>query len=457
MSDTGGYVLRLPASRKGAFLASLDLEGSFGEPVLDFRFSKRQPLICLILDEKDVITHIGLGRRGIAAGSGLRRLNTSDVHELSEIVTASKLLQQVPSRSIRWVRDKFEHGGLIQPKSFEYVIDALLNLAPETRPLIGRFGQERRDLIARWSPQVRQSLASQKETIATALAISRIDRRTLRNWEPQDGEPPSSFLEGLEEVRIREDPMVNNDLMNLPGYDLIKTLQYGAAIFEGDRERLTVILANRQPLEEQLGTDLIYYNETYRSFVMVQYKAMEREGSIDVFRLPNKQLTEEVRRMDKVLSELEKCPRDDDRDGFRLNTNPFFLKFCPRIVFNPDNEGLVAGMYIPLEYWRQTSDHPELLGPQGGLRLTHENARRYLGNSSFTQLVANAWVGTTLSQSAVLEEVIEETLKSGKAVAVAVKTIKPDLHVGSVSDFNPLEDLPSREGQKDSGKLEIKL
>ena len=38
--------------------------------------------------------------------------------------------------------------------------------------------------------------------------------------------------------------------------------------------RLTVIMANRLPLEQQTGADLIYFNEAYRSLVMVQYKAM---------------------------------------------------------------------------------------------------------------------------------------------------------------------------------------
>ena len=44
-------------------------------------------------------------------------------------------------------------------------------------------------------------------------------------------------------------------------------------IFENPTDRrqaLTVIMANRTPLEEQTGADLIYYNETYGAFVLVQ-------------------------------------------------------------------------------------------------------------------------------------------------------------------------------------------
>ena len=95
--------------------------------------------------------------------------------------------------------------------------------------------------------------------------------------------------------------MVIHDLMHLPGFDIIKTYPYNAAVFESEAtsERLTVIFANRLPLEEQTGTDLIYFNETFQSFVMVPYTAMEREDGPNgvpqaVFRLPNSQLPEDV-------------------------------------------------------------------------------------------------------------------------------------------------------------------
>ena len=220
--------------------------------------------------------------------------------------------------------------------------------------------------------------------------------------------------------------MVVHDLMNLPGFDILKTYPYNAAVFESESERLTVVLANRLPLEKQTGTDLIYFNETYQSFVMVQYKAMEKEqGEHDVtrsvFRLPNAQLDKEIERMDEMLSELKACGPNTVHTGFRLTENPFFIKLCPRIVFNPDNIGLVPGMYLPLDYWKLLEKHPGIKGPHGGLHVTYENVGRHLDNSAFATVVAKAWVGTTINQSAVLKEVIRQTLETGKAVAIAVK------------------------------------
>ena len=149
---------------------------------------------------------------------------------------------------------------------------------------------------------------------------------------------------------------------------------------------------------------------------------MERdhENRSALFRLPQPQLTKEIERMDKLLMELRACEADDSRDGFRLSENPFFLKLCPKLIFNPDDVGLIPGMYLPLDYWRALAKHPGLKGPLGGQSVTYENVGRYFDNTAFASLVAKAWVGTTSRQSALLREAIRATLESGKAIAIAI-------------------------------------
>ena len=59
-------------------------------------------------------------------------------------------------------------------------------------------------------------------------------------------------------------------MQNVPGYEYIRTIpNASAALFEDKDTTLAVILANRQQLERQTGTDLIYYNETFKAFIMV--------------------------------------------------------------------------------------------------------------------------------------------------------------------------------------------
>jgi hypothetical protein len=178
---------------------------------------------------------------------------------------------------------------------------------------------------------------------------------------------------------------------------------------------------------------------------MVQYKAMERvddkHGTPNaIFRLPNSQLIEEIKRMDNLYSTLQQCAANSTIDGFRLTNNPFFIKLCPRLIFNPDDIGLVPGMYLPLDYWKLLEQSPSIIGKRGGLAVTYNNVGRHFDNSSFTSIVAKAWIGTTPSQSAVLKDVIREILETGKAVAIAIKPkTQPE------ADDNDLLDLSETE------------
>ena len=182
-------------------------------------------------------------------------------------------------------------------------------------------------------------------------------------------------------------------------------------------------MANRLPLEEQTGADLIYYNETYHSFVMVQYKAMEKGSDGPEFRWkPKDQLAVEIARMEELLTTLKAQPEDHTPHSFRLHTNPFFLKLCPRIIFNPDDKGLFKGMYLPLDLWKSLAGDPVTQGPRGGRVVSYANVGRRLTNSHFITLVANAWVGTTVPQSALLEKVVRSVLGTGKTITIAVKT-----------------------------------
>lgn len=429
MAKASGFVVFLTKDRTDTFLECVAEERAFAEPVADFQHSRTAPLVCFVVNAGK-LTHIGLGRRGVRAGTGMSRLNIDKAEKLANPLSVRKLLNRLPKRNAVSVRKRFRSGGLLTDKGFTAVVEVIRQIAPQASTLLERFSQTRTERIRRLSERARDNLAQQKEALLTALLIAGISRDPVQEWTPSD-ETPVSFLDGLPSVRLREDPMVVHDLQNLPGFEVIKTYPYGAAVFESEAtsERLTVILANRLPLEEQTGTDLIYFNETYQSFVMVQYKAMEREDRRDgpaeaVYRLPNAQLKEELARMDGVLDALKACAPNTGIGGFRLTENPFFLKLCSRLIFNPDDVGLVPGMYLPLDYWKLLEKDPGIQGPKGGLRITYDNAQRHLDNTAFTTVVSKAWVGTTPSQSQVLQDIIRTTLETGKAVAIAIKPKK---------------------------------
>lgn len=426
MSKSKGYVVRLDEQREETF--EHNHYKSFGEPVPEFSHSRNIPLICFVINSRNILTHIALGKRGNLAGTYVRRLNLNDIFELTSIVKINQLVDSSPSRIKKNVNEKLGNGGLIPPKSFEFLLNEISKLAPETTSILSKYNEARTERIKSLPSKVKDTLAEQKEAVATAMTIAGIDRGELQGWDVTENQEPTSFLDGLEQVRLREDPMVINDLTTLPGYKTLKTTPFSSVVFENDKSKLTVVLANRLPLEQQLGVDLIYYNETFSCFLMIQYKAMEKEGDDAVYRFPNTQLTEEINRMDGVLSELKKAPSNSEVDGFRLNESPFFLKMCPRIVFNPDNIGLIKGMYLPLEYWKLLSNHPTMVGPKGGSRLSYKNVRRYFDNTEFVTMASGGWVGTNISQSKLLEKAIKSTLESGRSVVFAVNNEKDNRH-----------------------------
>ena len=200
---------------------------------------------------------------------------------------------------------------------------------------------------------------------------------------------------------------------------------YGKKVFEIPNNplfRMTVLMANRLSLEQQTGADLIYFNELYRCFVMVQYKAMENGNDGPEFRWQNgDQFFLEIERMDALISQLKMIPSGNEPDGFRFSDNPFFLKFCPRVVLNPDDKGLFKGIYLPLDLWKRLELAGKLKGSKGGNYLTFRNVGRRINNSEFVGMVAGSWVGTSIEQSDLLCEIIREILASGKTVTLAVK------------------------------------
>ena len=440
MSRIAGYFLILNESRYFSFQGNI--YDKFAEPVPEFSHPRHVPLVCFITNESGEIIHIGLGKRGMRAGTDLRRLNIEDIFELKKPVSATRIANTIGSRVKPHLINKIKYGGLFSPKCFEEFLDAFLRTAPDTIPLLDKYSQSRQLRISRLSKNTKKSLAEQKEAVLTAMNIAGIDRDNAQGWDYDEVEKPVSFLDGIAQVRLREDSMIINDLSNIPGFDLIKSTKYSSSVFENNKTRLTVLLANRLPLEELLGTDLIYYNEDFKCFIMVQYKTMEKEGGKSVFRLPNLQFSEEISRMDSIIQSLKSTNGNGFIHDYRFNENPFFVKICPRLEFDPDNVGLSTGMYIPLDYIKMLEKDKCIEGERGGKAISYDNVGRYLDNTGFKTIIEGGWIGTNQNQSLLVEKIIKDILENGKTAVLAIKKkLENDLRHEHI-DTDDLENLP---------------
>lgn len=438
--NASGYVLRVPEGRRAILLKAEPEAAARGyavaEPVPLFEHSKRAPLVVFASFQANAITHLMDGRKGASAGTGLVRLNLVRWLEFPSPIQFAALVAEVPARYRVHLERTLSRGGILPPKTLRAVVDTLIRLAPESADRLARFSEVRRTRIADLQPNARTNLAMQKEALTASLAIAGIDREEVLNWTPT-GEEMFSFLDGLPAAEVREDTMLIVDHAVVPGFNLGGSTHVASKVFvrPSDGARLTVVMANRTALEEQTGADLIYYNERFKAFVFVQYKAMRKETKGHAFRWkddPADDLVKEIARMKVLLIQLDKLGDDGTKEGFRLHTNPFFLKLCPKIVLNPDDKGLFTGMYIPLDYWTRFDQDKCSSGPKGGKYATYENVGRKLNNSEFIPLVAGAWIGSTIPQSAFLSSLVREVLSKGRTVALAIESPGPEPDDGAL-------------------------
>lgn len=426
MSVPAAFCLRIQPNRHVTFEDAL-LDGSeFSESVRSFDHSPTSPLICLILTSAEAITHIGFGHPGKgknSAGTGLRRLKVDNIHTLGEPILTASVLATMDTGVRRFAQSAMEDGGIVRDKTFQNLIDTIRQLSTEAAAFLSAFASERIARIQSLTPNVREILAAQKDTVAVALSIAGIDRDELLGWDPVpvNGTPPRSFLDGLESVRLRERQMITQDLLHFEGCKPVDFGPHNSTVFAGPKCNLTVIMTDQMPLEKVTGTDLIYFNESYRSCVMVQYKAMS-DGPNPVYRFAkDEDLPREIERMQHVQAELSLLPDVTTKDDYRLNKNPFFLKICPRLVLHPDNVEMIKGMYIPLDLWTRIEADQSMMGRDRGRLISFENAGRYMTNSDFAALVSKAWIGTNHNQSADLDRFIRTTLSTGRSLTFAVQ------------------------------------
>jgi hypothetical protein len=413
------YHLRATGGRGEELLEAEERNGVFAEAVDDDLHRRGgPPLPCLMTFTQGKITHFGTLYVGNKAAEGAKRVNVSKLERLPVAIRSADIVEALPQRLKGTVRDQFRRSCLISGEAAEAVLDVIREIDPGLAMDIARFEIERLR-VAMLTPQKREALAFEKEMVGTALSFSGIDRREMQDWSlPSDS---ASFLDGLPQVRMREDAMVMHDMRVVPGFEYIRPVAKSAAVFQSGEITLTLVLANHLAIEEQLGADLLYFNETYQSFTLIQYKAMEPgDASSAVFRLPNERLTEEIARMRDHLTRLRECRPNEHCEGFRLLENPFFLKLCPRMEFEPADTGLVRGMYLPLDYWDLIERDPRKVGPRGGRLVSFENVGRYFDNTSFIPLVANGWIGTTAEQSDVLKPIVRQLVAEGRSLTVAV-------------------------------------
>jgi hypothetical protein len=228
------------------------------------------------------------------------------------------------------------------------------------------------------------------------------------------------FLDGdsaLGRVRLHEDTVIAHDARWIPGWRFDQSDLTGRAVFLKDNAALEVFTANKLPLEQLFGVDLIYLNEKRGSVVLVQYKIMNAQdysesGEREWLVVIDRQFMDELDRMERFDRDLS------DGSPYRLNSAPFFFKLVKR-----DAAAKSAGILLSKGHLDQLLADGRLTGPRGGLRISFQALDgHYLQGEAFVELVRSGYIGSRGATTTHLRSLIEAALVGGRAVVAAIES-----------------------------------
>ncbi|MEV5766015.1 hypothetical protein AB0L34_15800 [Micromonospora sp. NPDC052213] len=304
--------------------------------------------------------------------------------------------------------------GKLTDKASEIVLDVLLTEDPGLEPVIGSlFGIRDIDLPA---PH-KAALAEERDCAASLCAFTGApdlipDGGFLTEDEIVGITSRDSFLPPMPGVTPREDPMVEHDANTFLGWTRQESDRLAVRKFTGGNGRtLEIMNVNRWPIETRLGTDLIYYHQQRRSFVLVQYKRMVSHGASWRCRVDDhfRQQLDVMRALD------DKCGQGEPGGDYRMVPTPSFVKICQLDTLDVDSTSMISGMCMPRQ---QVEKHLER--PDAPNYLDFHTVRDYLTSTLFAQLVALGCVGTTGSATEIVAQEIELSLQQRKSVSIGV-------------------------------------
>lgn len=397
--------------------------------------------IALLGFSNSTIDYIALAKKGKRVVTSKYRVEFSGMVNLGSISVAA-IESRLNERIQRYfVKASLGAGGLIPEVTWAALIAAIKTERPSLVDDIDRIIALKRYSGFHLHGDAADILLQEREALGISLDIfsgsNQLRDQVLREWAPFEdtvkdvdeqkatarlanpGVGRSSFIKGIPQRYLQEESALQHDLFNWPG--MTPQHEAGVSVFTQGNRQLEVHYANRNALENTLGVDLIYYNESFELFVLVQYKLMREENDLLLFR-PDQQLRDELSRMDEFYRNIHSTAAIQSHKEYRLNDDGFMLKFVPSKGLKPASGELIKGMYIPREYMHFLLGPYGPKGPQGGTQITFDGAPRYLTNSQFTASIHEGWIGTRGVQTETLATLIQQFYETGRATIVAYET-----------------------------------
>lgn len=437
--------LRFRGTQAEKIYNAITLKGEFTAIVSRSEVKPKQHQLCLVsLEYKGMyssgnepdfsVDYIGVSRKGTLVATDQVRIKISSILQ-TEHVDVQPIIEKLPNNFANRLPSTYGEPLRLPKGLSQAFIGALEGASQCVRNGLPGIDAQLNELR-----QIEVSPEGGLETFERDAVITSLEtfggtkfrKEILRGTQPSTAATPS-FLNRLSHYDVREDVQINFDAVTFPGFKVAHSEVFGAVqLVNSSGQQLTIMNCNRQPLEQTLGVDLIYYSHAYRSFVLVQYKRLKSEsGSTPVYR-PNsdKNYAGELQRMneaEKAITSLE--PNEVGVNDYRLGTDAFYFKFCEARQKSSLDAGMISGMYIPLGLWNHFVQTGSATGPRGGVRIDWDNHPRSFNNSRFCQLLKEGWIGSSAAQTEKLDQIIEGTLAGQRMLVIAATspaTGRPD-------------------------------
>jgi hypothetical protein len=316
------------------------------------------------------------------------------------IVSFDELTKKINDRQLRkTIEDKIPQVGnaaVLSPKASVVIIDVLSEDKRNSKAL----------------ERVSGALNSDNSVESTVWAQTDAIRLAMISFGLKEGDIPYSMMLTPDSdsrlAYLYEDNVIMHDANAIPGFTRIAASYTGKAIFKNSREQLTVFTANRLPLEQVFGVDLIYFNDTKGNIVMVQYKMLEYASGDDwVFR-PGSQFKSE-------LSKMHIPNLTQEVGDYRICDNPFYFKFVRR-----SDSDASKSIHLSFDHLNHYLSSTESRGSHGGIRISYNALNgQYLREGDLVKLIQSGYIGTHKADSDLLIPIIEEIAKGNKALVIA--------------------------------------
>src|ERR1043165_147125 len=350
--DPSGYLIQYDEPRRVSLLE--DVSGdrlSFSDALSSSDWPIRWWEVCGLSFRPGFITHWALARRGAKVATGKGRIHFTNIPPAK--VALRSLTEHMGRTAPYLARASSGQGGRLPPATWAAMKAAIQRVSPPTHAVIISLERMRNQGE---SPDERRGhaiVAQQRD--ATGLALDAFEptgtlrKRTLHGWvPPEEGTRLRSFLDGIGPLHAIEDQLIARDCNAFPGATVSSATIVGRVFAIGGRH-IEVVNVNRTRVEHSLGVDLLYHNETYDSWTLIQYKCMEASHrSMELECRVDAALRDELVRMNDFRRRVrDQWAEADGTPTFRLCGDGFYLKFLPRVHLQALSTDLLKGMYVP--------------------------------------------------------------------------------------------------------------